>query len=242
MIPKTINYCWFGKNPLPISAERCIASWKKNMPEYEIKEWNEDNFDINLIPFTKEAANMKKYAFVSDYARLWILYNYGGIYFDTDVEVIKPLNKILEKGAFMGFEKNIKTPSAAINVNPGLGFACEAGNPIIKEIMDCYKTTHFIVNGEPQFITIVTITTNILKKYGLQVSNTPIKVKDFTIYPWEYFCPIEYLSNKLEITENTYTIHHYTESWMSWKQKLMMRKGALFNNKFGRILKRILRG
>ena len=97
MIPKTIHYCWFGRNQLPKSAIKCISSWRKFFPDYEIKEWNEDNFDVNSIPYTAEAYQVGKYAFVSDYARFWILYHYGGVYFDTDVEVIKPMDDIIEK-------------------------------------------------------------------------------------------------------------------------------------------------
>ena len=104
MIPKIIHYCWFGRNPLPESAIKCINSWKKFFPDYEIKEWNEDNFDVNIIPYTKEAYEAKKYAFVSDYARFWILYHHGGLYFDTDVEVIKAMDDIIELGPFMGVE------------------------------------------------------------------------------------------------------------------------------------------
>ena len=104
MIPKTIHYCWFGKTPLPTFAKECIKSWRKYLPDYEIKEWNEESFNVNIIPYTKEAYESKKYAFVSDYARFWILYNYGGLYFDTDVEVIKPMDDIIKKGAFMGCE------------------------------------------------------------------------------------------------------------------------------------------
>lgn len=104
MIPKIIHYCWFGRGPLPELAQKCIASWKKYLPDYEIKEWNEDNFDVNIIPYTAEAYAEKKYAFVSDYARFWVLYKYGGIYFDTDVEVIRPLDDIIAKGNFMGCE------------------------------------------------------------------------------------------------------------------------------------------
>ena len=101
MIPKTIHYCWFGGNPLPEMAIKCIESWKKFLPDYEIKQWDESNFDVNMIPYAAEAYKAKKYAFVSDFARFWILYNYGGLYFDTDVEVIKPMDNIIAKGPFM---------------------------------------------------------------------------------------------------------------------------------------------
>ena len=112
MIPKIIHYCWFGGNPLPELAMKCIESWRTYFPDYEIKEWNEDNFDVNIIPYTKEAYENKKYAFVSDYARFWILYNHGGIYFDTDVEVIKKMDDIIEKGSFMGCEKKVTKDSS----------------------------------------------------------------------------------------------------------------------------------
>ena len=243
MIPKIIHYCWFGRNPLPKSAKRCVESWKKYMPDYEIKEWNEDNFDVNIIPFTKEAYSVNKYAYVSDYARLWILYQYGGVYFDTDVEVIRSMDDIIEHGPYMGFEKHETTPESRIMVNPGLGFAIEKGNAIIKEIMGYYETHHYILeDGTIQQIPIVPITTDVLKRHGLKASIEPIELEDsITVYPWEYFCPMEYPLNKLQLTENTHTIHHYTESWMTWKDKLVMRKGALGNTKVGKYLKKILR-
>ena len=132
MIPKIIHYCWFGRNPLPESAKKCIDSWRKFLPDYEIKEWNEDNFDVNIIPYTQQAYEAKKYAFVSDYARFWILYHHGGVYFDTDVEVIRPMDDIIKKGPFMGREKGayIKATGdntvevkgdAGLGVAPGLG-------------------------------------------------------------------------------------------------------------------------
>ena len=147
MIPKIIHYCWFGRNPLPQSAIKCINSWKKFFPDYEIKEWNEDNFDVNIIPYTAEAYEAKKYAFVSDYARFWILYHHGGIYFDTDVEVIKPFDDILERGPFMGreqgaFIKNICGTSYNGNgfgVAPGLGIGATSGLELYKEFLKSFQ-------------------------------------------------------------------------------------------------------
>lgn len=227
MIPKTINYCWFGKSPIPPKYKRYIESWKKFLPDYKIIEWNEKNYDINCIPFSQEAYAVKKYAYVSDYARLKILYENGGIYFDTDVEIIRNMDELIKLGPWMGIEKHTNTPQAHDMVNLGLGFAVEPHNPIIKEIMAFYENTHFILpNGNIQQIPIVPITSNVLKKYGLKSSsNKPYKCGDITIYPWEYFCPIEFISNKLEITNNTYTIHHYSATWMSWLDKLKMKKG-----------------
>uniref|UniRef100_UPI004027572F glycosyltransferase n=1 Tax=Segatella hominis TaxID=2518605 RepID=UPI004027572F len=139
MIPKIIHYCWFGLGPLPELAQKCIASWKKYLPDYEIKEWNEDNFDVNIIPYTAEAYQAKKYAFVSDYARFWILYKYGGIYFDTDVEVIRPIDDIVERGNFMGFETGpklqLKEDASEASVNPGLGMGVAPGLGLIKKML-----------------------------------------------------------------------------------------------------------
>ena len=125
MTPQIIHYCWFGRNPLPDLALKCIASWRKYLPDYEIKEWNEDNFDVNIIPYTAEAYKAKKYAFVSDYARFYILYKYGGLYFDTDVEVIRPISDILNNGAFMGCECDGMSKSSPITVAPGLGLGVQ---------------------------------------------------------------------------------------------------------------------
>ena len=230
MIPKIIHYCWFGRNQIPAEYQNYVDSWQKYMPDFKIIKWDENNFNPYCTNFTAEAYEKKKYAYVSDYARLKILYENGGVYFDTDVEMIRPIYDILEKGAWMAFEKNI-------NSNPGLGFACEAGNPIIRQIMDYYEHNHYILpDGTLQQIPIVPITTNVLKKHGLKISDSPLQLNDMTIYPWEYFCPIEYLSNKCEISNNTRTIHHYTATWMSWSDKLKMKKGY-WVTKLKRILK-----
>ena len=153
MIPKVIHYCWFGRNPLPPLAIKCIESWKKYLPDYEIREWNEDNFDVNIVPYTQEAYQVKKYAFVSDYARFWILYKYGGIYFDTDVEVIKPLDDIIARGPFMGCEREGVATTDSIfpiginlGVNPGLGLGAIPNIELYKEILDMYATLHFLLS------------------------------------------------------------------------------------------------
>ena len=143
MIPKVIHYCWFGHHPLSSLAKKCIKSWKRYFPDYEIKEWNEKNFDVNILPYTKEAYEEKRYAFVSDYARFWILYNYGGIYFDTDVEVIRPMTDIIERGAFMGCE-TVANKNIPLYVNPGLGLGLEAGNKILGDLLHIYSSLHFI--------------------------------------------------------------------------------------------------
>lgn len=231
MIPKTIHYCWFGRKPIPDEYRQYIKNWAKYLSDYEIKEWNEDNYDVNCIPFSAEAYKIGKFAYVSDYARLKILYEHGGVYLDTDVELIKSLDPILAKGGFMAFEKNTNaTPFEILNVSLGLGFAVEPYHPLIKEIMTFYESHHYIYpDGHKEQITIVKITTDILKQKGLNSSDTPTTIDGITIYPWDYFCPVEFLSNKIEITDNTYAIHHYSASWMSQWDKLMMKKGYYAN-------------
>ena len=224
MIPKVIHYCWFGRNPLPPLALKCIESWKKFLPDYEIKEWNEDNFDVNMIPYTKEAYEAKKYAFVSDYARFWILYNYGGLYFDTDVEVIKPMDDIIARGPFMGCENEVKPGATALAVESGLGLGCNPGLPFYREMLELYATLHFInSDGTYNQKTIVSYTTEMLCMHGLKNVNNIQECAGNYIYPTEYFCPIDIRTLNLNITNKTISIHHFTGSWKtpSWKRKLL---------------------
>ena len=230
MIPKIIHYCWFGGNPLPEDAKRCIASWRHYMPGYEIKEWNESNFDVRCNKYCEQAYNAKKYAFVSDYARFWILYREGGVYFDTDVEVIRPMDDILSQGAFMGCETSPAKGNNVITVAPGLGLAIESGHAIYKELLDLYDKRSFIMeDGTMDLKTIVTTTTEVLFKHGLQISDKIQVIDGITIYPKDYFCPIS-IDGKMEMTERTHTIHHYAQSWMPashiWLRKMILNLGG----------------
>lgn len=222
MIPKIIHYCWFGRGPMPELAQKCIASWKKYLPDYEIKEWNEDNFDVNIIPYTAEAYKAKKYAFVSDYARFWILYQYGGIYFDTDVEVIRPIDDIISKGNFMGFETDskplLKADASEASVNPGLGMGVAPGRGIIKKMLDFYVGKHFVheANMRNQ-ITVVHIATQVLRENGLKNVAGIQEVAGCFIYPSEYFCPINVTTGRIHVEKNTRTIHHYAGTWVDKK-------------------------
>lgn len=226
MASKIIHYCWFGGKPLPKTALKCIHSWEKHLPDYEIIRWDESNFNVNIIPYVKEAYNAGKFAFVSDYARFWILYHYGGVYFDTDVEVLKPIDDIIEVGNFLGVEQqNLKL----ITVNPGLGFVAEKNNILLKELMEIYHTSHFVLeDGTLCMKNIVEITTELLRGKGLKNTTDIQQCCGFTIYPKDYFCPIDYDTRELKITDNTRTIHHYAESWVP--------KSTRLKNTIGRIL------
>ena len=237
MIPKIIHYCWFGGKPLPKSAEKCIASWKKYLPDYEIKRWDESNFDVNAIPYTREAYAACKYAFVSDYARFWILYHYGGVYFDTDVEVIRPIDDIINRGGFLGVESN---RNGIYTVNPGLGFAATQGTAVIGEMVNLYSTLHFInTDGVSDLKNIVEITTDYLSSKGLQNTDEIQDCCGFTIYPKDYFCPIDYDTRELKITENTRTIHHYAESWVPRSTRFKNALSRLCGKRFMSCLIRI---
>ena len=241
MIPKTIHYCWFGRNPLPGSAVKCINSWRKFFPDYEIKEWNEDNFDVNSIPYTAEAYQARKYAFVSDYARFWILYHYGGIYFDTDVEVIKPMDDIIAKGSFMGIEviEDEGFYKSYPLVNPGLGIGAEPGMSFYKEMLVHYSLIRFHVSDNQQKEeTVVFHTTNCLIKHELQPGDRFQTISGISIYPSDFFNPFDDLTGRLRKTENTRSIHWYAASWqkknplVSWLSRLSHR---LFGLTFHRI-------
>lgn len=213
VIPKIIHYCWFGGNALPESAKKCIASWKKYLPDYQIKEWNEDNFDVNSIPYTHQAYEAKKYAFVSDYARFWILYKYGGLYFDTDVEIIKPMDDIIERGPFMGIEVKANEGEYP-QVAPGLGLGATPDHNLYKILLDKYTTLRFLnEDGSLNQKTIVKYNTEVLQEQGLQPSNDLQVVAGVWIYPADYFNPLDSLTGKLKLTENTRSIHWYMNSW-----------------------------
>ena len=246
MIPKIIHYCWFGGNPLPELAVKCIASWKKYFPDYEIKEWNESNFDLNACAYVQEAYAAKKWAFVSDYARFWILYHHGGLYFDTDVEVVKSFDDILARGPFMGKEGEVKGQNTAdIPCNAGLGLAAAPGLGLYSEILKYYDTQHFIdrdgninqetvvdkvtsllkkygYQGNINQETVVDKVTSLLKKYGYQGNNEVECIQGVYIYPPEYFCPKSYSTGKLTITPHTHSIHHYTASWFTTHEQRVL--------------------
>lgn len=211
MIPKKIHYFWFGGNPLPEKAERCLASWRKFLPDYEIVRWDESNFDVNMIPYTQHAYEAKKWAFVSDFARFWVLEKYGGLYFDTDVEIIAPIDDIVVHGQFMGCESDCIPGERHIMVAPGLCLGAEPGNELFKKFISCYEQEDFSTEGKVR--TVVDIATGVLMEHGLKNEPGMQEVDGFTIYPSEYFCPRDSVSKRMHFTPNTRAIHHYDHSW-----------------------------
>jgi hypothetical protein len=222
MIDKVIHYCWFGGKELPELAKKCIESWHKYCPDYKIIEWNESNFNLDICAYVKEAYENKKWAFITDYVRLYVLYNYGGIYMDTDVEVIGSLDKFLEDKGFSGFENEHSVPTGIM--------ASEKGNQFIYELLCDYKDKHFVLpDGQLDLTTNTKTITDLATNLGLKLDNTKQVLKDFTFYPRDYFCPKDSRTLKIHLTENSVTIHHFNGSWENQKQR-----------KFKDFIKRIL--
>lgn len=216
-IPKIIHYCWFGKGEKSDLAKKCISGWRDLLKDYQIIEWNEDNFDINANLYVKEAYENKKYAFVSDYVRLYALLNYGGIYLDTDVELLNNFDKFLDLNAFVGFEDKELISTAIIG--------SKKNNLIIKEWFDSYKNRRFIENGKINDLTNVRVFTNLLLNYGLKQNNSYQKICEgiLDIYPTEFFSPLKYGSKKPKITDNTITIHWFEGTWTTLSKKIKIK-------------------
>lgn len=244
MIPKKIHYCWVGGAPLPESAKKCIKSWKKYCPDYEIIEWNEQNYDFTSVPYMKEAYEAKKWGFVPDYARLDIVYTHGGIYLDTDVEIVRSFDPLLELPAFAGFQDEEQ-------INFGQGFGAEAGNPVIKALMDSYLDKRFLgSDGTPDLTPSPRLNTDTLTEaFGLRPEACYQELPGMTIYPPEYFCPKSFADGVLRKTKNTYSIHHFDASWFgdetkaqllaSWKHKQKRIKKLRRREIFGGLFRRI---
>ena len=236
-IPKKIHYCWFGGAVLPKSVEKCIRSWKKFCPDYEIICWNEDNFDLTENIYASEAYRAKKWAFVSDYVRLKVIYDIGGIYLDTDVCLLKPLEPLLEDGGYMGFEE----PGI---VSTGLGFAAEAGNCVIGELLKDYDNIHFVQpDGTFDLTPCPKRNTDALRRLGMDVNTEKQKFMGMNFLPCDYLCPMNYYTGKTVITENTYSVHNFSASWTSKTSKRTTKIKRiigvnLYNKLYGKFLHR----
>lgn len=212
MIPKKIHFFWFGGNELPESVKKCMDSWKKYCPDYEIIRWDESNYDYKKNRYMAEAYQSKKWSFVSDYARMDILYQYGGIYLDTDVELIKPLDNLLQYPAFMGFEGTY--------INLGVGFGTRPGIREVKELMDTYESLRFInQDGSLNMKPITQYTNEYLETKGFVANGKRQRVGNIEIFPQEFFSPKDFYTRECKITPDTYSIHHFDSSWWGEAEK-----------------------
>lgn len=218
-IPKIIHYCWFGENDIPDKEKSCINTWREFFPDYEFKFWNETNFNLNDCLFAKQAYDVKKYAFVSDYARAKVLYEYGGIYLDTDVKILEKFPEIKAKNGFMGFERKAFLGTAVLG--------CNKYNPNIKELLKYYENNTFIQkDGSFDNIANVSILTDIMKEKGLVLGGEAQLVDGFEIFNREVFYPKKISDYEFKVTENTCAIHMCSNSWLSERER---KRG---NNKF----------
>ena len=227
MIPKIIHYCWFGRNPKPELAEKCINSWKKHCPDYEIIEWNEDNYSISEAPlYVQQAYEAKKWAFVTDFARLNIIYHHGGIYLDTDVELIECLDSFLYNNSFFGTDGKY--------INTGLGFGAEKESPILTELMQDYLQIPFILNDNVYDSVPCPIrNTNVFIQKGYEYDNTDHYLDRIHIYPAEVFCPINQATGRMSITDKTVAIHWFAGSWIDPEQRKQQSKAMLLGKIIG---------
>lgn len=223
MIPKKIHYCWFGRGEKPKLAKKCIASWKKYMSDYEIIEWNEDNFDIDMNAYTRMCYDQKKYAFLTDYVRLIVVQKYGGIYFDTDVEVLRSFDDLLDNSAFFGFETNEYVAS-------GLGFGAEKENEIVKQMIREYDQ---LLDGKNGTIVCPLLNTEALLKFGLIQNGEEQRIGKAVVYPTDCFNPMDSATGKLNKTENTYSIHWYSMSWLPKNIQIKSKITQKFHRIFG---------
>ena len=224
MIPKKIHYCWFGRGEKPKLAKKCIASWKKHCPDYEIIEWNEDNFNLDYNGFTRYCYDNKKWAFLSDFVRLLVVAEHGGLYFDTDVELLKSPDDLLQYGAFYGFENDG-------NVNTGEGFGAEAGHPTVAAMKKLYENIEPDAGGTYPVITCPALNTRALLPFGLKLDGSRQNIAGAEILPVEYLNPYDDPTGCLTKTKNTISVHWYSKSWMS--------KGTILRSKLTKPLHRI---
>lgn len=234
IIPRLIHYCWFGGKPMPSLAKRCIRSWNKNLHGYKLMLWNENSFDIESHPYTNEAFQAKKWAFITDYVRLYALYNYGGIYLDSDVEILKPIDRFLNHSAFSSFESPFHIPTGLM--------AATKHNYWIKVLLEYYENRHFFdKDGIANLTANTEVITQISKDYfGLRIDNSYQVLKgDVHIYPSDYFCPMNWQLGKIEVKLDTYAIHHFSGSWIEEKEKI---KYIKLRKRVGRITEEIIGG
>lgn len=212
---KTIHYIWLGEKKKPRVIRKCINSWKKNLPDWQIKEWNESNLNIDICKYCREAYDAHKYAFAADVLRFDILYREGGLYFDTDVKVLKNMQPLIDNcEAFCGFEFSMVAPGLVL-------YAKEPKNNVINETLDVYKNTHFFIDGVMNTKVVGEYFSDVLSKYGFNYKNEYQICDSFTIFPSTYFCPTDGYGNKIAFSENTYSVHLYAGSWLPLSKRIV---------------------
>ena len=226
MIPKIIHYCWFGRGEKPKLAEKCIASWKKYCPDYEIIEWNEDNFDLSKYPYAEYCLENKKWAYLSDFVRLAVVEENGGVYFDTDVELIRPLDDLMTFSAFFGWE-NYEY------INTGLGFGAEAHHPAVAAMMTAYLNMLPDESGNIELAGCPKLNTEALLHYGLKLNCERQNVLGAEILPKDCLNPYDDPTGVLSTTQNTVSIHWYSKSALSKSQILRSKLTRPFHRLFG---------
>lgn len=217
MIQKVIHYCWFGEKPLPYDVRKCIKSWENMCPDYEIKQWNEHNFDVLSNAFSKVAYENKAWAFVSDYARLKIIYDYGGIYLDTDVELLKSLDSLLDNKCYIGVQQ------AQSLCNTGLGFGAEKNSYVVKKMLEKYENIKFDINEKVELACPI-LNSEAVASFGSWNINKIHRWEEITIYPSKYFDPF---GGKNLLCNDTISIHHYSATWTNGKQRFKRRLARL---------------
>ena len=226
MIPKIIHYCWFGRGEKPELAKKCIASWRELCPDFEIREWNEDNCDYFAVPFMAEAYAAGKYAFAADVMRLLVLEQYGGVYFDTDVEVVRDISPLMNDEGFIGFENDMY-------VNSGQVIASVPHHPVVQAMIEEYKKMHFTnKDGTMNAVGCPRLNTDVMERFGLVRNGQEQIAAGFHVYPADFFNPVDSTTGKLTKTENTYSIHWYSMSWLPWYKQIKARIGRLFRRAF----------
>jgi hypothetical protein len=220
---------WLSGDEKPETIRNCIASWHRNCPNYEIKEWTAQSLDININEYVRQAYALRKWTFATDYFRLWIMYNYGGIYLDSDVEVLKSFDPLLSQKGFIGFEYN------STHLLEAAVIGAQAGLPIFAEWMREYEKINFTFTAADCGTLIPTVPqlmVGVLSKYGLVCDDKRRSVADLEIYPSDYFCNKDY-DGEIRTTDNSYSIHHFAASWLSARDKKIHRLASKYRKKFG---------
>lgn len=233
MIPKIIHYCWFGGKELPDDLKEYINSWKEKCPDYQLIRWDESNFDYTKYRYSNEAYDHEKWAFVSDVARLYAVYNYGGIYLDTDVEVLKSFNDLLHLKGFIGAEDKY-------DLNTGACFGAEKHSKVVLENLNEYRNLQLFYGDKMVKTTCVEVTTRVFSRYGYKNAKFVSQVAGFTVFPQDFFSPLKLSNNKLNITNNTYSVHYYTTNWKKRNniKKIFLRRTVFIKKNLRRQVER----